>query len=73
MKPTALGNFLVIVPNLCHGSTDWYVHFINAAGNWTGSRVCKTKEEARIFRQSLRRHHKKLEKIYAARRRKARD
>lgn len=70
MKPSAIGNYLVIVPsNWCR---EWVVHSFSAAWRW---RSCTgpfaTRNEAVKHRQGMLRHHKRLAKERAAKRWKA--
>lgn len=76
MKPaklTALGYFVGIQPSWPSRGTvqAWHVTAFDRRGNWKSGSIHATEAEARKARSGLFKHHRKLAKERAARRRSA--
>jgi hypothetical protein len=59
VKPTAVGVYLVVVPDFTLSGT-WYVHALDLAGRWKFSAKATSKEQAFRKRRELVRLHKNI-------------
>jgi hypothetical protein len=69
VRPTALGKYIGLVADLRTGE-GYYTIAFDKKGNWKSACWHATRKQASEHRAWLRRHHARLAKEYAARKRK---